>query len=383
MGENSAIPWTDATFNPWRGCVKVSDGCAGCYAETNVGVKLHGVTWGPVGTGTRVVSSESYWRKPEVWNRKAQQAGVRRRVFCASLGDVFEDWSGPMVDRKGQHLILCPNCGIEPYYGNDGEKGCTNDPLTMNDVRRRLFELIDATPWLDWLLVTKRPENIRRFWPMPTNGRDPSADDYLRRDNVWLLTSVENQAAADARIPRLLECRDLAPVLGLSCEPLIGPVTFRISVDHEHPSGDPTLDWTTYNYPLTGFKSHTCGGWTDPNYKIDWVIVGGESGKRARPCRIEWIDQIRRDCEAACVPVYIKQMGAMAESIEPTAWDWPAGVSFAIADGDLDTDGGASILLAHPKGGDPNEWPGEFRKREFPTVPTTEDTESTEDAGHR
>lgn len=134
MAENSKIEWTTHTFNPWRGCTKVSEGCRNCYAETMSGrnPKVLGV-WGP--SGTRVVASEAMWREPLKWNADAAKRGVHARVFCASLADVFE--------------------GPETMPADAWPK--------VRAARVRLFHLMNATPHLDWLLLTKRPENVRRF----------------------------------------------------------------------------------------------------------------------------------------------------------------------------------------------------------------------------
>lgn len=159
--ENSKIEWTTHTFNPWWGCVKVSAGCEHCYAETFSKRTGHSI-WGPAKTTSRRLFTDKHWAEPLKWNETAQQAGERHRVFCASMADVFED-----------------------------------HPQVI-DARQRLFELIDRTPYLDWLLLTKRPENIRRLWPFGWY------DDQYTWPNIWLGTSVENQIAADTRIPHLL-----------------------------------------------------------------------------------------------------------------------------------------------------------------------------------
>src|SRR5688500_6510911 len=110
MAANSKIEWTDHTFNPWIGCAKVHEGCTRCYAEafakwTNKG------KWGP--SGTRITTSKSYWQQPLKWVREAAAVGVRRRVFCASLAGVFEDWRGPMMTggKEADELRHCPVCG--------------------------------------------------------------------------------------------------------------------------------------------------------------------------------------------------------------------------------------------------------------------------------
>lgn len=251
MGQNSKIEWTHHTFNPWRGCQKVSPGCEHCYAET-MSKRNPSVLgkWGP--NGTRVIAVESYWNQPLKWDREAKVSGERRRVFCASLADVFED---------------------RPELASP---------------RERLFQLISDTPNLDWLLLTKRPENIERLmWPAPTEA-DPCSvlggGDYL--PNVWLGTSVEDQERADERIPHLLEVP--ATVRFLSCEPLLGPIEFS-DVSHRSDSikqlGKPALAG------------------------IDWVIVGGESGADARPMCPGWARSIRDQCKAAGVAFHFKQWG--------------------------------------------------------------------------
>jgi protein gp37 len=169
------------TFNPWIGCAKVSPGCANCYAETLMDKRMGRVQWGV--NGTRVHTSDSNWKKPYQWNRKAQEEGVRKRIFCASLADVFED-----------------RPELVPW-------------------RADLFAMIDATPNLDWLLLTKRPENIKRLWPF---GWYEDKGGPFTWPNVWIGTSVENQEQADKRIPHLLSIP--ASVRFLSMEPLLGPV---------------------------------------------------------------------------------------------------------------------------------------------------------------
>jgi protein gp37 len=167
----SKIEWTDYTFNPWRGCTKVSDGCKNCYAET--WSKRNPSTLGIWGDhGTRVIASESYWNQPHKWNREAAATNTRRKVFCASLADVFED-------RPELH---------EP--------------------RVRLFNLMEATPHLDWLLLTKRPA-FAREWLFGA-CHDDRFIEHL--PNFWLGTSVENQTTADERIPLLLQIPSRDPL---------------------------------------------------------------------------------------------------------------------------------------------------------------------------
>ena len=291
MAEVTKISWTDATFNPWQGCVKVSPACRHCYAERDT-KRFGKVRWGQ--SGTRVLTSEAYWKKPLKWNRDAQSAGVRKRVFCASLADVFEDWEGRVRQTKGKTLVHT-SCGWQEEVTEQHE-GCSR--VTINDCRKRLFHLIDATPNLDWLLLTKRPENILRMWvPYFPGGYIAEAGSMNQegpRKNVWLGTSVENQVYADKRIPELLKCRHLAPVLFLSCEPLLGPVD--LMEIHERTE--------------TGDRFYSAMGTGSPEgAKIDWVIAGGESGPDARPTDADWLRSLRDQCVENDVPFHFKQWG--------------------------------------------------------------------------
>lgn len=226
MGEVTGIKWCDHTFNPWMGCTKVSPACDDCYAVRQT-ARLH-VEWG--NEAERRVTSDNYWKDPLAWDRKAAAAGVRRRVFCASLADVFED-----RDELG--------------------------PL-----RARLWNLVERTPNLDWLLLTKRPERVMEMVPMRwyVDFPDPPISAEWPK-NVWIGTTAENQRYLNVRMRHL--ARIPAPVRFVSAEPLLGP-----------------LDLTQ---------------WID---SIDWVIVGGESGPRARPMHPQWARDIRDQCAARTIP---------------------------------------------------------------------------------
>jgi protein gp37 len=262
MAENSKIEWTDHTFNPWVGCAKVSPGCKNCYAETLMDQRYGRVKWGVNGTRSRTAPGN--WKQPLKWNRDAERDGVRRRVFCASLADVFEDRPD------------------------------------LEEWRADLFALIDATPFLDWLLLTKRPENIKRMWPQEADEDDGFVGMALaggaygavqkRRSNVWLGTSVENQEAANERIPQLLKASHLCRFTFLSCEPLLGPVN----------------TWSDANYPLQGGGTGSAFAW---GRGINWVIVGGESGHGARPMHPAWARTLRDQCVATGTAFLFKQWG--------------------------------------------------------------------------
>ena len=258
MAENSKIEWTDHTFNPWMGCTKVSDGCKHCYAETLMDKRYGKVKWGP--QGTRVRTSEANWRKPLAWNRQAEREGRRFRVFCASLADVFE--AHPQQD--------------------------------LDEWRHDLFMLIQQTPNLDWLLLTKRPENVMPYLQHGWGTDLP--------DNVWVGTSVENQQQADERIPHLLLVP--AAVRFLSMEPLLGPVDLYY-VD----AGEVIIDVVNGQYGIPDFPLKKCES-------IDWVIVGGESGHNARPMHPDWARSLRDQCQQAGVPFFFKQWGEWAPTVK-------------------------------------------------------------------
>lgn len=236
MGEFSKIEWTHHTWNPWIGCTKVSPGCKHCYAEAWAG--RYGRAWGP---GQRIRTSAENWREPVRWQARALRDGTRPRVFCASLADVLDD-----------------------------------DPAIAAEWRADLWALIEATPGLDWLLLTKRVGNAAALLPSAWLAGDWPA-------HVWMGVTVTDQQEAIRDIPRLVALP--APVRFLSCEPLLGPLDLRYACFN----GADSLS------ALAG---------------IDWVIVGGESGSHASPMHADWVRGIRDDCQAAAVPFFFKQWGA-------------------------------------------------------------------------
>ncbi|WP_175974547.1 phage Gp37/Gp68 family protein [Burkholderia sp. BCC1047] len=301
MAENSNIEWTDHTFNPFIGCTKVSPGCDHCYAEQLMDKRMHKVVWGP--HGERVRTSAATWRQPLRWN--AQHAeffaahGRRQRVFCASLADVFDN-------------------AVDPAWRVD------------------LFDLIRSTPNLDWLMLTKRISNVR---PMLSEALSIAQHYGIRGTfanwlacwvdgeppaNVWLGATIVNQAEADRDIEKLL----MTPARRrfLSMEPLLGPVDLRAWFDPtgvccmqemqscaDCPADAPWIHGPTTEYAEDGM------GYSSP--KIDWVIVGGESGHGARPMHPEWPRDLRDQCAAYGVPFLFKQHGEWA----PGSGDFGAG----------------------------------------------------------
>jgi protein gp37 len=273
MGTSTGIEWAHHTYNPWRGCTKVSEGCANCYALTmskrNPAVLGE---WGP--QGKRPVGNAAYLRQAYKWNKAAQKAGERHRVFCGSLMDVFEN--RPELDEPRAHL----------------------------------FKTISETPHLDWLLLTKRPENwhnlLQRAYGVAAaeNGDELGEpvmtwiSAWLHGEaplNVWVMTSVENQERADERIPLLLNIP--ARVRGLSCEPLLRPVNLEKWLNPDEARPLRRMLFPESSEPL-----------------VDWIIAGGESGPQARPMHPAWARILRDQCQEAGVPFFFKQWGEWAET---------------------------------------------------------------------
>ena len=222
MAEHTKVEWCTHTWNPWWGSAKVSAACRSCYAADIAKRWGHDV-WGV--NAPRRILSPSNWREPLTWDRRAVRTGECPRVFCASMADVFED-------RRD-----------------------------LDQPRAWLWELIERTPNLTWLLLTKRPGNIS--WLVPQSWwRDGFPA------NVWMGTTVESQDHAWDRIGNL----ELVPsvVHFVSCEPLLGPVEL-------------------------------------PPYSVDWVIAGEERGHGARPSDRNWFRQLRDQCVAEGAAFFLKQ----------------------------------------------------------------------------
>lgn len=316
MGETTGIGWTDATLNPWRGCSKVAPECANCYAATmsKRSPSILG-TWGP--SGTRVVAAESYWKLPERWQVNAAKDGRQIRVFCCSLADVFELWEGPMISVHGKRLWVSREGDQSQWIEeSEGYDFSGMRPLTMDDVRWRLFRLIDATPNLIWQLLTKRPENILSMWPETPVGaaeRDayhpyPSPNGFLKRHNVWLGTSAGCQASAERFVPELMKCGHLSPCLFVSCEPLLGPTYLRCLN---------LKDGRSIN-ALNGQVLEVDRSVGQPLTPIRYVIGGGESGHGARACHPDWARMLRDQCDMHETAFYWKQWGESVPYEEST-----------------------------------------------------------------
>lgn len=321
MGETTAIAWTHSTFNAWWGCQRVSPGCEHCYAETfskRVGLKV----WGP--QADRRFFGEKHWSEPLKWNKAAEKAGERRRVFCSSMADVFED-------RRD-----------------------------LDAWRKKLWDLILVTPWLDWLLLTKRPENMLKMAPLSWEKAWPR--------NVWAGTTVENQKAAERRIPWLIEVP--ASVIFLSCEPLLESIDLENVRPYYIPPKASAFEPDVF---IDALRGHVKGPDDMLERRIGWVIVGGESGGNARPFDLAWARSILKQCADAGVSAFFKQAGRLVVDSERLA-----GV---FAEHDKRSIAAAAALGASPdcppnlvalwdaKGSNLDELPEDLRVRQFPEVP--------------
>ena len=294
MGKTTAIGWTDHTFNPWLGCQRVSPACgdakASCYAEwfaaNRMGYRDDGAKgfhlWGPTkgeNPAQRVRTSNAYWKQPLTWNRQAETSGVRRKVFCASMADVFEAPSGAA--------------------GSD-----------LEEWRADLWPLIAATPWLDWLLLTKRPENILGM--IPFHWREEGLP-----DNVWAGTTVENQEYAEKRVRELL--RVPAATRWLSIEPMLGAVDARRFLDPDAASIEEIKTWPCDDCGAT----HDCDCEAGPA-RIRWVVVGGQSGPGHHALNLDSARSLIAQCRETDTPVFVKQdSGALAgQQGRFTAAEW-------------------------------------------------------------
>lgn len=273
MSENSKIEWCDHTFNPWIGCTKVSPGCANCYACDQDKHRR----WTPHGWGKgkpRRRTSATTWRLPIKWNQRHDNVLFDHAQLCAQ--DIAAGQHVPAPERP---RVFCASLA-----------DWLDDEVPI-DWLGALLTLIFSTPTLDWLLLTKRPENFHRLEEAKfASDYQCSVGSWLDGNppaNVWLGTSVEDQQRADERIPRLLSIP--ARVRFLSCEPLLGPVDLSAFI---------------------GRAPNITGDRIDPyNAGLDWVIAGGESGRKARPMDPACARLLRDQCRSAGVPFLFKQWG--------------------------------------------------------------------------
>lgn len=312
MGENSKIEWTDASWTPIRAidlatgkigwhCEHDTTGCEFCYSESmnlRLGTRL------PFKPGHRshvnIFLDEQMLLAPLRWKKP-------RMIFVCSMTDLFASFvTDEWIDRIFAVMALCPQH--------------TFQVLTKRAERMREYFLhrlpngkggphsgASSAAFRMWMQMPDG--SIKPAWPLP---------------NVWLGVSAERQQEADERIPHLLQTP--AAIRFLSAEPLLGPIDLRKYLFGQEENG-------------IGHTVGACIGWTPP---LDWVIVGGESGSKARPFKIEWADSIVAQCKAAGVSCFVKQLGAVPMS------------------------DGYPLELRHRKGGNPKEWPERLNVREMP-----------------
>lgn len=325
MAEQSAIAWTRSTFNPWIGCTKVSPGCDHCYASVSTPARTMGIQWGAGQARRR--TSPANWTAPLRWNKAAPSTTFAGRkgfwpVFCSSLADVFDN-------------------EVYPKWRAD------------------LFNLIQHTPNLTWLLLTKRIGNAADMMIAARHG------DETPLPNVWLGATIVNQAEADRDIPKLLATP--AAKRFVSYEPALGPIRFTGIEQAERLYVNCLMDQDTPEVVIQP--------------ALDWIIVGGESdqpGMKARPFDVEWARSTVRECKACGVPVFVKQLGSAPKN-------WCAALLNADADcrADCEADhcdnyeageqgvncfkaGARCVYLEDRAGADPAEWPEDLRVQEFP-----------------
>lgn len=324
--KNSHIQWTDHTFNPWEGCTKVSPGCANCYAEARNQRFAGGANWGKGAPRRRTVPSN--WREPVKWNREAQELfQAHNRETQGSFGHLDDLMTEPHRPR-----VFCASLA-----------DWLDDEVPIEWLAD-LLDLIRTCEFLDWQLLTKRPQNWRPRIVQAMKHVENHASEYPDADalhtwildwasilkpvippaNVWIGTTVEDQARADERIPVLVNIP--AIVRFLSCEPLLEKVDLGLFGN--------------------------CAGHNKPVYsEISWIIVGGESGHGCRVTDLGAIESVIHQCRAAKVACFVKQLGAKPDH------DFVGYPGSHVE---------RRLHLRHAKGGDPDEWPERFRVQQFP-----------------
>lgn len=346
MGEKTGIAWCDSTWNPWIGCSKVSSGCANCYAEHSTPARVKQVKWGA--GNPRQLSSLATLKQPANWSKEPW--------VCDACGYFSDD------RRTKGGLLYCAKCECFRHYHRRRVFSLSlGDWLDPEVDVKWLANLLEATrkyQGLDFLLLTKRPELFRdricaveslcaqHFMECGNLGGMLMGwlDGVIVPQNIWIGTTVEDQPRTQ-RIEHLLKIP--ARVRFLSCEPLLGPLDITNKGVKNGYSVPTATDGAGYGIE-----------WTDPGNAyigVDWVIVGGESGPKARPCNVEWIRGIKDQCQAAGVPCFVKQMGSNVHGDPRDGFtcDYPLPEFYR-------------ARLKHPKGGDPSEWPKNLRVQQFP-----------------
>jgi len=393
MTATTSIEWTEASWNPVRGCSVVSPGCTNCYAMkmahrfSGKGGVYEGLTkltkGGPVWTGKVSLHPELLdWplhrRKPS-------------RIFVNSMSDLFhEDVPDEFIDRvfavmasakKHTFQILTKRADRMKQYMQrvaDGAPaaGKRYEAALREDFERYKHEFREGyslpeppTPELRFIYDSATRQEARPTTPDGTTlSCGFSGGEYHWRpwplSNVWLGVSVEDQARADERIPLLLQTP--AAVRWISAEPLIGPVTLRLRFPitgpgSSQPAAPPSSRvWNT----LTGYdgiEDHKGRGAGTGTPRLDWVVAGGESGPGARPLQLDWVRSLRDQCHDAGIPFFLKQLGRWPIATKDEGYPWAQ-----LHDDDGAPIGEWGLDGKSRKGGDPAEWPQDLRIREYP-----------------
>ena len=391
----SGIEWCDASWEVTAGCSRVSKGCEHCYAETLMGTRMAGAARKRRDEGRAngsgldvtldVINNKGRWNnRVELLGMNLDQPLKRTtptRYFVNSRSDLFhEQVPFEYIDRVFAVMALCPQHRFMVL---------TKRPERMRAYLTTMQDLGDFSELLEWCSSLRPKAMMSDFVDDMINGN------RWDLSNVWLGTSVEDQATAEARLPELLAC----PAAGrfVSAEPLLGAVDMTAFVPHYKCDGGGmdaiyhgermiTKDcgWEGLKHPDDRRRGKSVTPQGHPTGRcvcmkagvdyifggVDWVIVGGESGKGARPCNIEWIRSIKDQCQRAVVPVFVKQLGAAVTIANDSFDQWPD-------DGDgllIDAEGPGwshqgeqvCVSLNDRKGGDPSEWPADLRVREWP-----------------
>jgi protein gp37 len=290
MGKSTTIGWTDSTINFWLGCTYVSDACTNCYAHV-LSKRFGGAEWGA--GKQRIRTSQRMWDEPLRWDRTAAKAGTPRKVFACSMSDFFDN-------------------EVDPSW------------------RAEAWEVIRKTKWLRWQILTKRIGNVQKMLPIPW-----VPNSY---NHVGIMATIANQEEANRDLPKLLALKrglNLAWV-GVSVEPMLGPVDLARIVYRDE---DGDIEFSALK-----------GDYDRLFPKLDWVIIGGESGKGESIRTFEMADayDLIQQCKRAGVACFVKQMGTKP-----------------VLHGD-------QVNFKHWKGEEPLEWPAIFRVQEFPHALVTD-----------
>lgn len=312
MAANSNIGWTESTWNPVKGCLRVSDGCIKCYAErlaarfSGPGAPFDGFVTG-IGTSARwtgrvevqhdALDQPIRWRKP-------------RRIFCASMSD----WMHERLDDTAVARILGHAVAAARLRGH------TFQMLTKRAERQS--RTMHSVPF--WNTVNGVVHHLLEKHRTPEQRfADSNLGPLAPPRGIWIGVSAENQETADERIPYLLATP--AATRFVSAEPLLGPINFRRIAPGSQEEG------SYIDAPAGDFYMPNTHGRVRTNARIDWIITGGESGAGARPTDPDWMRAIRDDCRETAAAFFCKQMGGADKARMPPIPDdlktqeWPDG----------------------------------------------------------